>query len=85
MRRAVERVQTSGIQVWSEANPEYAEGNERLMDRWLQIVKCLTNSIDGIGMRKIEKRCQEMSKISQEDFQMHLLLVKNLLVKIMWQ
>ena len=67
MIRAVERVQTSGIQVWSDANPEYAEGNERLMDKWLQIVKCLTNSIDGIGIRKIEKRCQEMSKISQEE------------------
>ena len=65
MIRDVECVQTKGITVWSEANPEYNEGNARLMDKWLRIVKCLTDSIDGIGMRKIEKRCQEMSKIDQ--------------------
>jgi hypothetical protein len=65
MIRDVECAQTKGITVWSEANPEYSEGNTRLMDKWLKIVKCLTDSIDGIGMRKIEKRCQEMSKIDQ--------------------
>jgi hypothetical protein len=65
MIRDVECVQTKGITVWSEANPEYSEGNTRLMDKWLKIVKCLTDSIDGIGIRKIEKRCQEMSKIDQ--------------------
>jgi hypothetical protein len=65
MIRDVECVQTKGITVWSEANPEYSEGNTRLMDKWLRIVKCLTGSIDGIGMRKIEKRCQEMCKIDQ--------------------
>ena len=65
MIRDVECAQTKGITVWSEANPEYSEGNARLMDKWLRIVKCLTDSIDGIGMRKIEKRCQEMSKIDQ--------------------
>jgi len=65
MIRDVECVQTKGITVWSDANPEYSEGNERLMDKWLKIVKCLTDSIDGIGMRKIEKRCQEMCKIDQ--------------------
>jgi hypothetical protein len=65
MIRDVECVQTKGITVWSDANPEYSEGNTRLMDKWLKIVKCLTDSIDGIGIRKIEKRCQEMSKIDQ--------------------
>ena len=65
MIRDVECVQTKGITVWSEANPEYSEGNTKLMDKWLRIVKCLTDSIDGIGIRKIEKRCQEMSKIDQ--------------------
>jgi regulator of replication initiation timing len=65
MIRDVECVQTKGITVWSEANPEYSEGNTKLMDKWLKIVKCLTGSIEGIGMRKIEKRCQEMSKIDQ--------------------
>ena len=65
MIRDVECAQTKGITVWSEANPEYSEGNTRLMDKWLKIVKCLTDSIDGIGIRKIEKRCQEMSKIDQ--------------------
>jgi hypothetical protein len=65
MIRDVECAQTKGITVWSEANPEYNEGNARLMDKWLRIVKCLTDSIDGIGIRKIEKRCQEMSKIDQ--------------------
>jgi hypothetical protein len=65
MIRDVECAQTKGITVWSDANPEYSEGNTRLMDKWLKIVKCLTDSIDGIGIRKIEKRCQEMSKIDQ--------------------
>jgi hypothetical protein len=65
MIRDVECAQTKGITVWSEANPEYSEGNERLMDKWLKIVRCLTGSIDGIGIRKIEKRCQEMCKIDQ--------------------
>jgi hypothetical protein len=59
MIRDVECAQTKGITVWSEAYPEYSEGNTRLMDKWLKIVKCLTDSIDGIGIRKIEKRCQE--------------------------
>jgi hypothetical protein len=65
MIRDVECAQTKGITVWSDANPEYSEGNTKLMDKWLKIVKCLTGSIEGIGMRKIEKRCQEMSKIDQ--------------------
>jgi hypothetical protein len=65
MIRDVECVQTKGITVWSDANPDYSEGNTRLMDKWLKIVHCLTGSIDGIGMRKIEKRCQEMCKIDQ--------------------
>ena len=65
MIRDVECAQTKGITVWSDANPEYSEGNTKLMDKWLKIVKCLTDSIDGIGMRKIEKRCQEMCKIDQ--------------------
>jgi cell division protein FtsB len=66
MIRDVECVQTKGITVWSDANPEYSEGNTKLMDKWLKIVKCLTGSIDGIGMRKIEKRCQEMCKIDHD-------------------
>ena len=65
MIRDVECVQTSGITVWSEANPDYSLGNSRLMDKWLRIVQCLTGSIEGVGMRKIEKRCQEMCKIDQ--------------------
>ena len=65
MIRDVECVQTTGITVWSDANPEYGEGNSKFMDKWLRIVQCLTGSIDGIGMRKIEKRCQEMCKINQ--------------------
>jgi hypothetical protein len=67
MIRDVECVQTTGIKVWSEANPEYSQGNQKLMEKWLRIVQCLTNSIDGIGIRKIEKRCQEMSKVIQEE------------------
>ena len=67
MIRDVECVQTTGIKVWSEANPEYSQGNQKLMEKWLRIVQCLTNSIDGIGVRKIEKRCQEMSKLTQEE------------------
>ena len=67
MIRDVECVQTTGIKVWSDAHPEYSQGNQKMMDRWLGIVKCLTNSIDGIGMRKIEKRCQMMSRISQDE------------------
>jgi hypothetical protein len=67
MIRDVECVQTTGIKVWGNANPEYSQGNQKLMEKWLRIVKCLTNSIDGAGLRKIEKRCQEMSKISQEE------------------
>ena len=50
MIRDVECVQTTGIKVWSEANPEYSKGSRKLMDKWLRIVQCLTNSIDGIGM-----------------------------------
>jgi hypothetical protein len=67
MIRDVEGVQTTGIKVWSDAYPEYSQGDQKLMDKWLGIVKCLTNSIDGIGIRKIEKRCHEMSRISQEE------------------
>tara|TARA_A200000113_G_scaffold221692_2_gene233977 strand:- start:126 stop:1172 length:1047 start_codon:yes stop_codon:yes gene_type:complete len=66
MIRDVECVQTSGITVWSDANPTYSLGNTRLMDKWLRIVQCLTGSIEGVGMRKIEKRCKEMSKIDQK-------------------
>tara|TARA_A200000113_G_scaffold225540_1_gene246741 strand:+ start:120 stop:1196 length:1077 start_codon:yes stop_codon:yes gene_type:complete len=65
MIRDIECVQTSGITVWTDANPEYSEGNMRMMDKWLRIVQCLTGSIEGLGMRKIEKRCQEMCKIDQ--------------------
>jgi len=67
MIRDVECVQTTGIKVWSEANPEYSQGNQKLMEKWLCIVQCLTNSIDGKGVRRIEKRCHEMSKINQEE------------------
>ena len=65
MIRDVECAQSKGIKVWSEANPEYSQGNTRLMDKWLRIVNCLTGSIEGIGMRKIEKRCHEICKIDQ--------------------
>jgi len=67
MIRDVECIQTSGIKVWGDANPEYSQGNKKLMEKWLRIVHCLTNSIDGAGIRKIEKRCYEMSKISQDE------------------
>ena len=67
MIRDVECVQTKGITVWSEANPEYSEGNTKLMDKWLRIVRCLTSTIEEVSMRKIEKRCQEMSKLKQHD------------------
>ena len=65
MIRDVECAQSKGIKVWSDANPEYSQGNTRLMDKWIRIVQCLTGSIEGIGMRKIEKRVQEMCKIDQ--------------------
>jgi len=67
MIRDVECVQTTGIKVWSDANPEYSQGNQKLMEKWLRIVQCLTNSIDGTGIKKIEKRCHEMTKISQDE------------------
>ena len=63
MIRDVECAQSKGIKVWSDANPEYSQGDSRLMDKWIRIVQCLTGSIEGIGMRKIEKRVQEMCKI----------------------
>ena len=69
MIRDVECVQTSGITVWSNANPDYSHGNNRLMDKWLRIVQCLTGEIEGIGIRKIEKRCHEMCKIDQNQIQ----------------
>ena len=65
MIRDVECAQSKGIKVWSEANPAFSQGNTRLMDKWLRIVQCLTGSIEGIGMRKIEKRCHEICKIDQ--------------------
>ena len=66
MIKDVEFVQTKGIKMWGDANPSYSKGNSKLMDKWLQIVQCLTSSIEGVGMRKIEKRCMEMSKIDSE-------------------
>ena len=68
MIKDVEFVQSKGIKMWGEANPSYTNGNSKLMDKWLQIVKCLTGSIEGVGMRKIEKRCHEMAKIDQEEW-----------------
>ena len=68
MIKDVEFVQTKGIKMWGDANPSYSQGNSKLMDKWLQIVKCLTGSIEGVGMRKIEKRCHEMTKIDQEEW-----------------
>ena len=68
MIKDVEFVQTKGIKMWGEANPSYTHRNSKLMDKWLQIVKCLTGSIEGVGMRKIEKRCHEMAKIDQEEW-----------------
>ena len=67
MIRDVECIQTTGIKVWGDANPEYSQGNHKLMEKWLRIVQCLTNTIDSAGIRKIEKRCHEMSKISQDE------------------
>ena len=68
MIKDVEFVQTKGIKMWGDANPSYSQGNSKLMEKWLQIVKCLTGSIEGVGMRKIEKRCHEMAKIDQEEW-----------------
>ena len=68
MIKDVEFVQTKGIKMWGDANPSYSQGNSKLMEKWLQIVKCLTGSIEGVGMRKIEKRCHEMCKIDQEEW-----------------
>ena len=68
MIKDVEFVQTKGIKMWGDANPSYSQGNSKLMDKWLQIVNCLTGSIEGVGMRKIEKRCHEMAKIDQEEW-----------------
>ena len=66
MIRDVEFAQTKGITVWGDANPDYSKGNSRLMDKWLRIVNCLTDSIDGIGLRRIERRCHEICKIDHE-------------------
>jgi len=33
------------------------------MERWLRVVKCLTDTVDGVALRKTTKRCMEMSKI----------------------
>lgn len=66
MIRDVEFAQSKGIKLWSDANPDFAEGDTRLMDKWLRIVHCLTSSIEGGGFKKIAKRCQEMCKIDSE-------------------
>ena len=66
MIRDVEFAQSKGIKLWSDANPHFADGDARLMDRWLRIVHCLTSSIEGGGFKKIAKRCQEMCKIDSE-------------------
>ena len=68
MIKDVEFVQTKGIKMWGDANPSYSKGNSKLMDKWLQIVQCLTGSIEGVGMRKLEKRCHEMSKIDHDEW-----------------
>ena len=68
MIKDVEFVQTKGIKMWGDANPSFSKGNATLMDKWLKIVQCLTSSIEGVGIRKIEKRCHEMSKIDQEEW-----------------
>ena len=62
----VECLQTRGIKVWEQSNPGFVDSDSRLMDKWLRIVRCLTYSIDGIGKKKIEKRCHEMCKINQD-------------------
>ena len=66
MIKDVEFVQSKGIKMWGEANPNYSRGNSKLMDKWLQIVKCLTGPIEGAGMRRIERRCHQFSKIDQD-------------------
>ena len=66
MIRDVEFAQSKGIKLWSDANPHFADGDARLMDRWLRIVHCLTSSIEGGGFKKIAKKCQEMCKIDSE-------------------
>ena len=66
MIRDVEFAQSKGIKLWSDANPDFADGDARLMDKWLRIVHCLTSSIEGGGFKKIAKRCQEMCKIDSE-------------------
>ena len=61
--RDIECAQSKGIKVWEAANPSFYKGNDRLMERWLRVVKCLTDTVDGVALRKTTKRCMELSKI----------------------
>ena len=64
----VNHAQVRGIKVWEAAHPEcFTDGHEREKERWLDMVKCLTNSIEGAGARRISKRCCEVSKINHDD------------------
>lgn len=64
----VNHAQVKGIKIWEAAHPRcFDTGHDREKDQWFKIVKCLTNNIEGVGTRKISKRCYEVSKINQED------------------
>ena len=62
----VNHAQVKGIKIWEGEHPQcFDPGFDREKDKWFKIVKCLTNNIEGVGTRKISKRCYEVSKISQ--------------------
>ena len=64
----VNHAQVKGIKIWEAAHPRcFDTGHDREKDQWFKIVKCLTNNIEGVGTRKIAKRCYEVSKINQDE------------------
>ena len=64
----VNHAQVKGIKIWEGEHPRcFDTGFDREKDKWFKIVKCLTNNIEGVGTRKISKRCYEVSKISQDE------------------
>jgi len=64
----VNHAQVKGIKIWEAAHPRcFDTGHDSEKEKWFKIVKCLTNNIEGVGTRKISKRCYEVSKINQED------------------
>ena len=64
----VNQAQVKGIKLWEAEHPNcFEEGHEKERDKWLKIVKCLTNSLEGTAQKKITRRCCEVTKINQDE------------------